>query len=68
MRTPDEVATMQRLHGLGWGTRRTAAEVGATGRRCSISGCGLLGSMPGSGPAQPTGTEGDLAKIQLSSG
>ena len=28
MRTPDEVATMLRLHGLGWGTRRIAAEVG----------------------------------------
>jgi transposase len=28
MRTPDEVAAMQRLHGLGWGTRRIAAEVG----------------------------------------
>jgi len=28
MRTPDEVASMQRLHGSGWGTRRIAAEVG----------------------------------------
>ena len=28
MRAPDEVALMQRLHGLGWGTRRIAAEVG----------------------------------------
>ncbi|GAV32478.1 Integrase core domain protein [Roseomonas sp. TAS13] len=28
MRTPDEVAAMQRLHGLGWGTRRIAAELG----------------------------------------
>ncbi|MFC7739537.1 DDE-type integrase/transposase/recombinase [Roseomonas sp. GCM10028921] len=28
MRRPDEVAAMQRLHGLGWGTRRIAAEVG----------------------------------------
>ena len=28
MRTPDEVATMLRLHGLGWSTRRIAAEVG----------------------------------------
>ena len=28
MRTPDEVAAMQRLHGLGWGTRRIAAEIG----------------------------------------
>jgi hypothetical protein len=27
MRTPDEVAAMQRLHGLGWGTRRIAVEV-----------------------------------------
>lgn len=28
MRTPDEVAAMQRLHALGWGTRRIAAEMG----------------------------------------
>ncbi len=28
MRTPDEVAAMLRLHGLGWGTRRIAAELG----------------------------------------
>ena len=28
MRTPDEVSLMQRLHGLGWGTRRIAAEIG----------------------------------------
>ena len=28
MRTPDEVAAILRLHGLGWGTRRIAAEVG----------------------------------------
>ena len=28
MRTPDEVAAMQRLHELGWGTRRIATEVG----------------------------------------
>jgi len=28
MRTPDEVAAMLRLHNLGWGTRRIAAEVG----------------------------------------
>lgn len=30
MKTPDEVAAMQRLHGLGWGTRRIAAEVGCS--------------------------------------
>ena len=28
MRTPDEVAEMQRLHDLGWGARRIAAEIG----------------------------------------
>jgi transposase len=28
MRYPDEVAAMLRLHGLGWGTRRIAAELG----------------------------------------
>jgi hypothetical protein len=28
MRMRDEVAAMQRLQGLGWGTRRIAAEIG----------------------------------------
>jgi transposase len=28
MRTPDEVSAMHRLHDLGWGTRRIAAEMG----------------------------------------
>src|SRR4051794_13148609 len=28
MRAPDEVAAMLRLHALGWGTRRIAAELG----------------------------------------
>ena len=28
MRTPDEVAAMQRLHAQGWGTRRIAAAIG----------------------------------------
>ena len=28
MKLPDEVAAMLRLHGLGWGTRRIAAELG----------------------------------------
>jgi hypothetical protein len=28
MRHPDEVAAMLRLHGLGWGMRRIAAELG----------------------------------------
>ena len=28
MRYPDEVAAMLRLHELGWGTRRIAAELG----------------------------------------
>ena len=31
MRTPGEVSAMLRLHGLGWGTRRIAAEVGCDG-------------------------------------
>ena len=30
MRTPDEVAAMLRLHALGWGTRRIAAELGCS--------------------------------------
>ncbi len=29
MRAPDEVAAMLRLHNVGWGTRRIAAELGA---------------------------------------
>ena len=28
MRMPDEVAAMRRLHGLGFGSRRVAAEIG----------------------------------------
>lgn len=42
MRTPDEVAAMQRLHGLGWGTRRIAAEIGCnreTVQRYLAAGC-----------------------------
>ncbi len=30
VRTPDEVAAMLRLHALGWGTRRIAAELGCS--------------------------------------
>ena len=30
VRTPDEVAVMLRLHALGWGTRRIAAEFGCS--------------------------------------
>src|ERR687883_1368465 len=30
MRAPDEVAAMLRLHALGWGTRRIAAELGCS--------------------------------------
>ena len=30
MQTPDEVEAMLRLHGLGWGTRRIAAELGCS--------------------------------------
>ena len=30
VRTPDEVAAMLRLHALGWGTRRIAAEFGCS--------------------------------------
>ena len=36
MRTPDEVAMMQQLYALGWGTRRIAAEVGCN-RECQIA-------------------------------
>jgi len=30
VRTPDEVSAMLRLHALGWGTRRIAAEFGCS--------------------------------------
>ena len=30
MRTPEDVLEMRRLHGLGWGTRRIAAELGCS--------------------------------------
>jgi len=52
MRTPDEVATMLRLHGLGWGTRRIAAEVGCnreTVQRYVAAG----GWAPGRVPTRP---------------
>ena len=56
MRMPDEVSTMQRLHGLGWGTRRIAAEVGCNRETvAAVSGGGCLGAMPGSDPAWPAG-------------
>lgn len=30
MRTPEDVLEMRRLHGLGWGTRRIASQVGCS--------------------------------------
>ena len=42
MRLPDEVAAMLRLHALGWGTRRIAAELGCnreTVQRYVAAGC-----------------------------
>lgn len=42
MRTPDEVATMLRLHNLGWGTRRIAVALGChreTVQRYVTAGC-----------------------------
>ena len=30
MRTPEDVLEMRRLHGLGWGTRRIAAQLGCS--------------------------------------
>jgi transposase len=53
MRTPDEVAAMQRLHGLGWGTRRIAAELGCnreTVQRYLAAG----GWMPCRVPTRPS--------------
>jgi transposase len=52
MRVPDEVAAMLRLHGLGWGTRRIAAELGCdreTVRRYLAAG----GWMPYRTPERP---------------
>ena len=57
MRHPDEVAAMLRLHGLGWGTRRIAAELGcdretvqryvATGGWAAYRGPGRPGVLAG---------------------
>ena len=50
MRHPDEVAAMLRLHGLGWGTRRIAAELGCdreTVRRDVAAGGGAAYRGPG---------------------
>ena len=57
MRLPDEVAAMLRLHGLGWGTRRIAAELGcdretvqryvAAGGWAAYRGLGRPGALAG---------------------
>lgn len=57
MRTPDEVAAMQRLHGLGGGTRRIAAEIGCN--RETVKRC--LGTVPGPNPTEPAGGSRNLA-------
>ena len=62
MRTPDEVAAMQRLHELGWGTRRIATEVGCNRETgAAVSDGWRLVAVPGSDPAQPAGGAGCLA-------
>jgi transposase len=64
MRTPEDVSTMLRLHGLGWGTRRIAAEMGCnreTVQRYVSSG----GWAPCRVPDRPrslSGLEGWLAE------
>ena len=62
MRTPDEVAAMLRLHNLGWGTRRIAAEVGCnreTVQRYVVAG----GWTPCRIPARPGLLAGHTAWI-----
>ena len=45
MRTPDEVAAVVRLKGLGWGVRRIAAEFGCS-HETVRSYVGRLGGVP----------------------
>ena len=57
MRTPDEVAAMRRLHDLGWGTRRIAAEMGCnreTVQRYLAAG----GWLPCRAPTRPSALAG----------
>jgi transposase len=64
MRTPDEVAAMRRLHGLGWGTRRIAAELGCnreTVQRYLAAGGWSLCRVP-TRPSLLTGHAGWLAE------
>ncbi len=64
MRHPDEVAAMLRLHGLGWGTRRIAAELSCdreTGRRYVAAGGWTVYRGPGR-PSLLTGHEVWLAE------
>ena len=39
MRTPDEVAAIQQLHGLGWVTLRIAVEIGCNRKTLKLSTC-----------------------------
>ena len=62
MRTPDEVAAMLRLHNLGWGTRRIAAELGCsreTVQRCVTAG----GWTPCRVPTRPSLLAGHTAWV-----
>src|SRR4051812_45647743 len=57
MREPDEVAAMVRLHALGWGVRRIAAELGCshtTVRRYLAAG----GWAPCRAPGRPRALDG----------
>jgi len=53
MRAPDEVAAILRLHGLGWGTRRIAAEVGCCNRETVQRYVAAGGWAPSRVPARP---------------
>ena len=64
MRHPDEVTAMLRLHGLGWGTRRIAAELGCdreTVQRYLAAGGWAVYRGPGR-PSALTGHEAWLAE------
>lgn len=63
MRRPDEVSAMQRLHGLGWGTRRIAAEIGCnreTVQRYLAAG----GWTPCRAPTRPSLLTGHAAWLE----
>ena len=45
MQTPDEVAAMLRLKGLGWGIKRIAKELGCSHMGSALCRAGRLGAV-----------------------